>query len=210
MTDKIPYTDIAIYYNDILRAIYKEIKEETPIEYGDEACSIKYPDEYMEAYGYLQKADWRLGEVNEMKKYYTCEGFEHYGLENLHDVKSRIKHYLEDTDFQYSQKVTEYHKYDRIVDQRMQLINEPVHHDYWEYYHKLQHIESDKKNLTYNIKWLKDQATNLKEELTDLDHHITRGKYLKNKEELLHKTEEILKLINELKPEYHKIPMVEK
>ena len=211
MTDKkIPYKDIVVYYNDILRAIYKEIQEDTPIEYGDGLCNAKYPDEYMNAYGWLQKADWRLGDVEEMENYYECEGFEHFGLENLHDVKTRIQHYLEDTEFQFTEKVTEYHKYDHIVDQRMQLINEPLHHDYWDYYKKLQYIESDKRSLNYTIKWLKDHANDLKEELTNLDHHITRGKYLKNQEELLNKTEEILKLINELKPSYKKIPPVKK
>lgn len=204
MADVIPYKEITRYYADILHNIYEEIHAVTPVEYGDGLCDLKYPPEHLNAYGWLQKAEWRLSDVSHMEKYYNENGFEHFGLECLHDVKTRIEHYLQNTDWEYTEKVTEYHKYDTIVDQRMELINEPGHHDYWDYFHKQQHLENYKTYLKLDIDWVKNHAEDLHYTLSE--HGGGTEKRLLNREKLLEKVEKIQELIEELQPEYEEIP----
>ena len=75
---------------------------------------VKYSEEYLKAYSYLQRADWRLDEVENMKQYYNEEDFKYFGLENLYNVRNRIEHYLKSTKIKFSDSIYEYNKYDEV------------------------------------------------------------------------------------------------
>ena len=198
---KIPYEEMVDYYGDILSNIYKEIQEVTPIEYGDELCEIKYPKEYHEAYGWLQKAEWRLTDTATLKEYYDEPEFKYYAIHNLKNVQHRIISYLDETNFEYSEKVTDCHKYDEIVDMNKELINDDEFHKWWDYYYKLKHLKITVDLLDLRVKWIKDNVEYLKEDVEDEIHE----KRIVNVEEVMAQILELEKIINNLEIRYIEI-----
>ena len=75
----IPFKEMVKYYAKITSAIYNEIEEVFPTRH-EGLCKTVYSEEYKDAYGWLQRADWRLAETEAMKKYYTEPEFKYYGL----------------------------------------------------------------------------------------------------------------------------------
>lgn len=201
-----PYEEMVSYYNNIISNIWKEIEEVYPNEYlGD--FRYKYSDEWTHAYGYLQRAEWRLSDTYNMKDYYTEENFKYYGMEHLSDVNNRIKHYLEDTDFKFTEKVTDCHKYDNILEERMELLHDPEFHKYFNYYEKLNRLNTEKKHITGQINYLKSQIVQLEEELNGTWTLSQHNKYIQNTDELLKIITEIKEKAEKLQPEYIEITL---
>ena len=108
------YEKLCDFYGGIYATIFKEIDVFYPNTY--EGLTVRYSEEYLKAYGYLQRAGWRLEEVRDMKKYYKDDDFRFFGLENLYNVRNRIEHYLKNTNVEFSDSVYEYDKYDECFE----------------------------------------------------------------------------------------------
>ena len=109
---KVNYKELCVFYTGIYNTIFTEIDVLCPNSY--EGLIVTYSDEYLKAYSYLQRAGWRLEEVENMERYYDNDDFRYFGLENLYDVRNRIEHYLNNTKVEFSDNVYEYNKYDEI------------------------------------------------------------------------------------------------
>lgn len=202
MTVKIPYKDMVEYYNNILRNIYREIQEDTPIAYGDGFCEVIYPKEYHEAYGWLQKADWRLSDTVELSEYYNEDTFKYFGIHNLSNVQHRIVSYLEETQFPYTSNVTDCHKYDEYTDLNKELVKDYDTFQRWfDYYKRLQYRKSSQKSFDVKIQELKQDIEILKESLDNT--FLT--KYITNTTELLDTVTEMEKLLDKFEPYYMEI-----
>ena len=193
----IPWEDMVKYYGKITTEIYNEIEEAYPPEQVG-LCKTRHSEEYLDAYGWLQKADWRLEETVAMRNHYTEPEFKYYGLENLSDVHHRIEGYLESTEFLFSEAVTDYHKYDDIISERKNMINNPDFHKYWNYYSKLLSFEQNHKNIELERAWLKEEVDTLKKQ-------IKLSEFILNREELTKGLEEINNQISDLKIKYKQI-----
>ena len=198
----LPYDEMCKYYSNIMSKIFEEIEKEQPTEYLDN-FKAKYGEEYLEAYGWLQKAEWRLGEVMSMNKHYDEPEFKHFALENLSNIQHRIDSYLKETDFNFSDEVYDYHQYDDIVAERMEMIHDPDHHKYWNYYYTLHGREQKIDYFQIERKWV---ITNL-EDLENILEDEFNTSWITNKEELskkilaLKKEVSCLELeVEELKP----------
>ena len=202
MSERIPYGEMVEYYNNIIRSIYREIQEDTPIEYGDDFCEIIYPPEYHEAYGWLQRADWRLDDTAEMKEYYGDDEFKYFGIPNLANVQHRIVSYLEETQFPYTEAVTDCHKYDEYTDLNKELVKDYDTFQRWfDYYNRLQHRKSSQDSFSVQKKTLKQDLEILKDNL-DSDY-LT--KYVNNTTELRDTVTEMEKLLDQFELQYREI-----
>lgn len=202
---EIPYQDMVNYYMEIINNIYKEIKVVTPIEWGDGLCEVKYPDEYKNAYGWLQRAEWRLGDTKVMCNYYDEDEFKYFGIHNLSNVRHRIDGYLDETEFEFSEKVTDYRKYDEYVELNKELIRDDEFHKWFNYYSRLEHLEQDMSYLDSQIKWVKSDIEDFKRKLDPENMSSIFNEYLLNREELLDVVDELEKTINKFKPEYKEL-----
>lgn len=202
---EIPYQDMVNYYIGIINNIYKEIKAVTPIEWGDGLCDVKYPDEYQNAYGWLQRAEWRLSDTKVMCNYYDEEEFKYFGIHNLSNVRHRIDGYLDETEFEFSEKVTDYRKYDEYIELNKELIYDDEFHKWFNYYSKLEHLEQDISYLDSQIKWLKSDIEDFKWELNPENMSSIFNEYLLNGEELLSVVDELEETINKFQPEYKEL-----
>lgn len=189
----IPYWEICIYYSEVIAQIYKEIQKEQPTKYLDD-FKAEYGDEYKEAYGWLQKAGWRLSETVSMKNHYDEPEFKYYGLENLSNVQSRIDGYLNKTSFPFSEEVYDYHKYDDIVAERKELIKDPDHDRYWDYYYKLHGREQEIDHFDMEKEWILHNMEELETVLED-------NSFIVNKTELTNTIKRLKEEISNLKIE---------
>lgn len=200
--NNIPFGEMCAYYHEIITNIYNEIREKYPNKYKD-LCRIEYSDEYLQAYGWLQRAGWRLSETTSMSEHYNEPLFKYYGLENLSNVKHRIEGYLESTDFKFTDKVTEYHKYDEILKERFELIKDPNFHKYYKYYSKLHSQEQNIEHIELDKHWLISQLESFKNTIKESEHII-------NKDALEETLSSMHKTINELNIHYMEIKPPEK
>lgn len=195
-----PYDEMCEYYRNIMSKIYDEIEKEQPTEYLDN-FKAKYGEEYQEAYSWLQKAGWRLSEVMSMNKHYTEPEFKHFALENLSNIQHRIDSYLNETDFKFSEEVYDYHKYDDIVAERMELINDSDHHKYWKYYYELHSREQKIEHFNLERNWI---ITNLE----DLEHILSDdfdNEWMLNKKDLCRKITALKKEVSSLELEVEEL-----
>lgn len=109
---KIDYDELCDFYISICNMIFTEIDTFYPNTYED--MVVKYSEEYLKAYSYLQRAGLRLEEVKEMKQYYDEEDFKYFGLENLYIVRNKIEHYLNDVEIEFTDSVYRYNQYDDV------------------------------------------------------------------------------------------------
>jgi hypothetical protein len=202
---EIPYQDMVNYYIGIINNIYKEIKAVTPIEWGDGLCDVKYPEEYKNAYGWLQRAEWRLSDTKVMCNYYDEEEFKYYGIHNLSNVRHRIDGYLNETEFEFSEKVTDYRKYDEYVELNKELIHDDEFHKWFDYYSKLEKLEQDMFYLDSQIKWVKSDIGEFKRNLNPENMSSVFNEYLLNREELLNIVNEMEDLLDKFRPEYKEL-----
>lgn len=178
--NNIDYNEIADFYWNIISTIYKEINKGTHEPYWNkESKSMIYSDEYLNAYGYLQRAEWRYDDIKEMKDYYNEDYFYFFGLENLSSIRHRIEHYLEDTTFQFPQEVYDYKKYDELIIDlygpiRLNINN--INSKHYNYYYNILHKQVMADTIKCDIKWLKGDLIELCEMLCDKEYIRTVDK----------------------------------
>lgn len=168
---KVNYYELVNFYTVIYNTIFNEIDLLYPNKY--EGLIVKYSDEYLKAYGYLQRAGWRLEEVRDMEKYYSEDDFKYFGLENLYDVRNRIEHYLKDTETEFSDLVYQYNKFDEVFS---------------EYKNERLTNEASEKFTYYEIKLVQQKdydfilntLTMLSDDVKKLKNEIKESKYVKN------------------------------
>lgn len=190
----IPFKEMVKYYSKITSAIYNEIEEVFPTKHKG-LCKTVYSEEYKNAYGWLQRADWRLAETESMRKYYTEPEFKYYGLENLSNVHHRIEGYLKNTEFKFTESVTDYHKYDDIIAERMDMVHDPDFHKYFNYYLRLHDFEQFHESIGLDKHWLIS-------DLESFERRIQESSFITNKEELNNKLTELKQSIEDLEIKY--------
>lgn len=206
---EIDYEKIARFYQNIIHYIFEEIEKVTPTEWNDKENRFIYSEEYHNAYGYFQKAIWRLGDVFQMKDYYDEENFEDFGLEHLSDARHRIEHYLESDDtkisFANDEIVQNYTHYDDVIIDYYQPIrlNRNVHHDYFMYYQKILYRDSD-------ISHIQSEIDHLKWNLEMLQDSVNNSDYLLNKSAIQSIIKELNQSLNKIEIEQIEIEKEEK
>lgn len=151
--------------------IFTEIDTFYPNTYED--MVVKYSEEYLKAYSYLQRAGLRLEEVKEMKQYYDEEDFKYFGLENLYIVRNRIEHYLNDVEIEFTDSVYRYNQYDDIyVDFKKERLTTKASEKFAYYETKLlQRNEYD---------YVLNSLTLLNSDIKNIINSIKESRYVKN------------------------------
>ena len=183
----IDYKKITDYYYDIILYIlnnlsYSRIKYDytgedfTPTNHTED----EYEAEYLNAYGYLQRAEWRLSEVDMMSDFYDETDFFYFGLENLSSARHRIQHYLENTEWdifndlnykQYDDLVMDYYQPIRLGKSGWEEYYE-VSHDKWKYYWKLHSIVQLTKYLREDCVEIINKLTKFVEYIDEMDYDV--------------------------------------
>lgn len=168
---KIDYDEICDFYISICNMIFTEIDVFYPNTYED--MTVKYSDEYLKAYSYLQRAGWRLEQIKDMKQYYDEENFKYFGLENLYNVRNRIEHYLNDVEIEFSDSVYTYNQYDDIYsDFKKERLTTKASEKFAYYETKLlQRNEYD---------YVLNSLTLLNSDIKNIINSIKESKYVKN------------------------------
>lgn len=117
----IDYKRISDYYKSIILYILNNLSYACAVEYNNDSEYIRtdyskeeYEEEYLNAYSCLERATWRLSELDEMTDFYNEENFFYFGMNNLSSARHRIEHYLENTSWNIFNDL-DYHKYDDLV-----------------------------------------------------------------------------------------------
>ena len=168
---KVNYYEMVNFYTGIYNTIFNEITTQYPNNY--EGLVVKYSDEYLKAYSYLQRAGQRLEEVKDMEKYYSEDDFKYFGLENLYNVRNRISNYVNNTYFEFSEIVYQYDKFDEIYkDFKTERLKLEASEKYIYYEHKL--LEQTEYDFIIN------SLTLLSDDIKHLKNDIKEIKYIKN------------------------------
>lgn len=167
----INYDELCDFYISICNMIFTEIDTFYPNTYED--MVVKYSEEYLKAYSYLQRAGLRLEEVKEMKQYYDEEDFKYFGLENLYIVRNRIEHYLNDVEIEFTDSVYRYNQYDDIyVDFKKERLTTKASEKFAYYETKLlQRNEYD---------YVLNSLTLLNSDIKNIINSIKESRYVKN------------------------------
>lgn len=167
----INYDELCDFYISICNMIFTEIDTFYPNTYED--MVVKYSEEYLKAYSYLQRAGLRLEEVKEMKQYYDEEDFKYFGLENLYIVRNRIEHYLNDVEIEFTDSVYRYNQYDDIyVDFKKERLTTKASEKFAYYETKLlQRNEYD---------YVLNSLTLLSSDIKNIINSIKESRYVKN------------------------------
>lgn len=154
--EKLEYIQISNYYKNIIYTIYETLEKES-------AAPEIYSDEYLEAYGFLQKAEWGLNDITQLKEYIDEADFKYFAIENLTNARNRIEEYLKTTP---SITVTDYKKYDVILKLKEELQDEPVYTESCKKYKRISYQDSEIKHIQVYIDNIKNYTKLLKKELT--------------------------------------------
>lgn len=167
----INYDELCDFYISIYNMIFTEIDTFYPNTYED--MVVKYSEEYLKAYSYLQRAGLRLEEVKEMKQYYDEEDFKYFGLENLYIVRNKIEHYLNDVEIEFTDSVYRYNQYDDIyVDFKKERLTTKASEKFAYYETKLlQRNEYD---------YVLNSLTLLNSDIKNIINSIKESRYVKN------------------------------
>lgn len=168
---KVNYYEMVNFYTGIYNTIFNEITTQYPNNY--EGLVVKYSDEYLKAYSYLQRAGQRLEEVKDMEKYYSEDDFKYFGLEHLYNVRNRISNYVNNTYFEFSEIVYQYDKFDEIYkDFKTERLKLEASEKYIYYEHKL--LEQTEYDFIMN------SLTLLSDDIKHLKNDTKEIKYIKN------------------------------
>ena len=178
----IDYRKITDYYSNIISYILNNLSY-TGLKYNTEGIHTnhtkeEYEAEYLNAYGYLERAEWRLSEVKEMKDFYNEHDFFYFGLENLSSARHRIQHYLEDTDWnifedldykQYDELVIDYYQPIRLTDDEELRQKSSTA---WKYYWELNSTAMVKQYLLDDCDEIIKRISEFKEYLDNEDYNV--------------------------------------
>lgn len=155
------------------------------LKYNEEAIHTnhtqdEYESEYLSAYGYLERAEWRLSEVDVMSDFYSEPDFFYFGMNNLSSARHRIQHYLENTNWTIFDDL-EYQEYDSLVMDYYQPIrlgkpgwekyyNES--HDKWHYYWNLYGTAQLKKYVLEDCIEIRDRLNKFIDYINDEDYTV--------------------------------------
>lgn len=168
---KIDYDELCDFYISICNMIFTEIDVFYPNTYEDTV--VKYSEEYLKAYSYLQRAGLRLEQIKDMKQYYDEEDFKYFGLENLYIVRNKIEHYLNDVEIEFADSVYTYNQYDDIyADFKKERLTTKTSEKFAYYETKLlQRNEYD---------YILNSLTLLSSDIKNIIDSIKESKYVKN------------------------------
>ena len=201
----IDYKEIATFYSGIISTIFSTCEKVNPSYWDKNNECMKYGDEYLDAYSYLQKAEWRLSNVYTLKDYYTNTDFKYYGLEQLQEVRHRIEHYFNDPDFDlpdYPESVYEYKKYDHIIDYYNRIRGDESARENWNHYDKLVGLVIRKKSYLSDLRFASDRFNDIlmKENVTlydKFDEYLPEG-FTGEVESLKERTDKLLKQMEDI------------
>ena len=163
MTTNINYTEMINHYKNIINSIYMKCDSIEASYWDDEKGNMVYGEEYLNAYGYLQKAEWRLSDISSLKNYYDEVDFHCFGLELLQEVCDRIEHYLNHTQQKHEEIVYTYNKYDDIVNTLFEneYHNKKDFNELFKYYYKLTYFISFKENILSELEFIKSNIKSI-------------------------------------------------
>lgn len=192
---EIDYGEISKYYTRIISYILNNLSYSTLKYHSDyiktNYTEEEYEDEYLLAYGYLQRAGWRLSEVDEMIDFYSEPDFFYFGMNNLSSARHRIQHYLEATTWTIF-KDLDYHKYDELVMDYYQPIRlgedgfeeyYEISHEKWEYYWRLHSTAQMKHYVKQDCTEIRDKLDKFINYLDTVDYQVLK-EHLKELEDL--------------------------
>lgn len=163
---EIDYKNISNFYSTIILKIFHELSKTYSV--GDDG---EFDDEFLNAYGYLQKATWRLNDIDEMTDFFNDEGFFYFAMNNLSSARHRIGSYLKDTEWKFEDKIIyDYQKFDDIVMDYFQTIR--LNHNLYNENHKWYVYYND---LCDNIalkRYVLDEISDLKRCLDFLEEKV--------------------------------------
>lgn len=167
----INYDELCDFYISIYNMIFTEIDTFYPNTYED--MVVKYSEEYLKAYSYLQRAGLRLEEVKEMKQYYDEEDFKYFGLENLYIVRNKIEHYLNDVEIEFTDSVYRYNQYDDIyVDFKKERLTTKASEKFA--YYEIKLLQRNEYDYVLN------SLTLLSSDIKNIINSIKESRYVKN------------------------------
>lgn len=167
----INYDELCDFYISICNMIFTEIDTFYPNTYED--MVVKYSEEYLKAYSYLQRAGLRLEEVKEMKQYYDEEDFKYFGLENLYIVRNKIEHYLNDVEIEFTDSVYRYNQYDDIyVDFKKERLTTKASEKFA--YYEIKLLQRNEYDYVLN------SLTLLNSDIKNIINSIKESRYVKN------------------------------
>lgn len=187
----IDYREIHDYYVDVINRIYNELSSYTDTgEKKENAETIR--EEYMNAYGYLQRAGWRLDELDTMMEFKDEENFFWFAMNNLSSARHRIEHYLNNTNWVFKGDF-DYKKYDNIVMDYYQPFRTGDAFSYdnsrwWEHYWILE-------SKVQTVKYLKEDIRELEGNVGLLEDYVSKP-YEDMSGELLERISELLSDLN--------------
>ncbi len=184
---KVNYYEMVNFYTGIYNTIFNEITTKYPNNF--EGLVVKYSDEYLKAYSYLQRTGQRLEEVRDMEKYYNENDFRYFGLEHLYNVRNRISDYVNNTHFEFSEMVYQYDRFDEVYDDfKIERLKFEASEKYTYYEHKL--LEQTEYDFIMN------SLTMLSDDIKHLKNDIKETKYIKNFDKK--KLNKLSKMVNEI------------
>lgn len=186
---KIDYEEMVNHFTNIYQTIFTEINVLYPNLY--EGMIIKYSDEYLKAYSWLQRAGWRLEEMEMMTNFYDEDDFRFFGLEHLLDIRNRIYGYLNSVKIEFDESVYEYDRYDEIFNEfKKERNNETIKK--YEYYENKYLQQSDYDMVLNSLIFISSDVGRLKDD-------IEESKYVNNKH--IKKIKKIKRELDNLKKE---------
>ena len=169
---KIDYQGISKYYRGIISYILNNLSY-AGLKYNDDVIRTnhtreEYEAEYLNAYGYLQRAEWRLSELDLMTDFYNEPDFFYFGLNNLSSARHRIQHYLEDTEWGIFDDL-DYNRYDDLVMDYYQPIR-LGHEGFEKYYNE----SGDKWDYYYGLLGTAQLKQYLKEDCVEIVNRLNK------------------------------------
>lgn len=185
---EIDYKKICDYYSRVISDIYGQLRFYNLD--GEERRNTEA--EYLNAYGYLQRASWRLDELDTMIEFSKEVSFFWFAMENLSSARHRIEHYLEDSEWDFKEPF-KYKEYDDLVlDYYQPFRTDDEHYEegqkWWKYYWILE-------SKVQLVKYMKEDIDELQNNLIKLEEYISND-YDKVDEDYLNKISELLSDLN--------------
>lgn len=190
--EKIDYDKIGLFYINIIYKIYETIEN----EYQTPAPGNIYSDEYLDAYGILQKAEWGISDIRDLKEYSQEPDFKYFAITNLYEARNRIHKYLEEnTDKKFNEEIQEYTKYDNILEIKTNLEKDKDYAESYKKYKKIGYQNSEIKHIQQLIDNIKKYTDILKNTLNRERIHYIETENLLETIKLLEKVEKDLIII---------------